>query len=168
MGALDTQYPTSAGMAQTGAYTDEIKALLQQLPFAEMHYDIFDKCSWSSAQCAAVTQYMFLESVIHNTTDKYDFNLWDFHAFDYRRWSINTILFKGSDLNSEHIAPDDEQSISVDLPRAKGQHCGAVGQALVVHLAYYPQRDNGADKLLSAFEQLACKFTGDLLPDVAA
>ena len=160
MGALNTHDPDSDYIVEAGKY------LLKDVPFSDMSYQVFDKCSWSSSQCAAIAHYTFLESIHHNITSKYDFKLWDFHAFGYRRWSINTILFKGSDLNAEVISADDEQSISEDLPRQKNRHCGAVGQALVVHLAYYPQRNGGADNLLPLFEQLAHNLTGQMLPDV--
>ena len=115
MGALDTHDPDSDDIVEAGKYKSEKDALLKNMPFSDMSYRMYDKCSWSSSQCAAIAPYSFLESIHHNTTSKYDFKLWDFHAFGYRRWSINTILFKGSDLNAEVISADDEQ----DLPRQR-------------------------------------------------
>lgn len=166
MAALTAQHIDRIGEAETSQFSQAKMELLQQEPFSAMQYQPYDECTWKSSHCAAVTHYAFLENVLHNSTDKYDFKQWDFHAFEYRRWSINTILFKGSDLNNEKISDDDEQSISADLPREKGRHCGAVGQALVVHLAYFPQRNDGADKLLPLFEDLANSLTGPLLPEL--
>lgn len=161
MGALA---PQKSDTADTSKFAHERLELLKHQPFSDMQYNPHDRCTWQSSQCAALTHYSFLDSMLHNSTDKYDFKQWDFHAFEYRRWSINTILFKGSDLNNELISGDDEQSISADLPREKNRHCGAVGTALVVHLAYFPQRNDGADKLLPHFEELAQSLTGPLLP----
>lgn len=85
----------------------------------------------------------------------------DFHAFKYRRWSINTKLFKGIDLNTADIG-DNEQSISADLLREQGRRCG---QALAVHLTCGPQQNDGADESLPVFKDLALVMGGPLLPD---
>ena len=53
-------------------------------------------------------------------------------AAEYVRWSITFLLFKGSELGA-FTSGDDEELISKEFPFAKGQHCGAVGSALVSH-----------------------------------
>ncbi|KAL0042515.1 hypothetical protein WJX79_002128 [Trebouxia sp. C0005] len=98
---------------------------------------------------------------------KYDFGTWDLNAFKYERWSINTIMFKGSDLNRELISEDDELSISETLPKTKGKHCGAVGSAVVAHLAYVTQRGARLEErtqVLKRYGELAEMLTGPLLP----
>lgn len=168
MGALDIVHQSSDDAPSESLYKRHKDVLLKRKPFTDMKYFVFDECTWGSSVCAAITHYAFLENLYSNSTDNYDFKLWDFHAFGYQRWSINTIMFRGDDLNAESISGDDEQSISVDLPQELGQHCGAVGQALVVHLAYNPQRNADIDNLLPHFEQLAVTLTGDLLPETFA
>ena len=103
-----------------------------------------------------------------NQLDRYNFHFWDFHAFSYDRWSINAILFKGSDLATTPIDPEvgDEVTISWTLPEKLDRHCGAVGSALVVHLAYGLQRSAGIGEtgIVQHYERLAEKLTGRLLP----
>ena len=48
------------------------------------------------------------------------------------RWSITFILFKGSELAPMTLA-DDEELLSRAYPSQMGQHCAAVGPALVAH-----------------------------------
>lgn len=148
--------------------TDDI--FLDSSPFRDMPDDPYSECSLFSAECAAITHYNFLDNVKipHEAgLDKYDFNTWDFDAFGYPRWSINAFVFKGSDLIDEHISnEDDEQDIAVELPKAKGKHCGAVGKALIVHLSYVFQRQAGFDKqtnLAAHYVALARNLTGPLL-----
>ena len=50
----------------------------------------------------------------------------------YVRWSITFILFKGSELAPMTLA-DDEELLSRAYPSQVGQHCAAVGPALVAH-----------------------------------
>ncbi len=133
-----------------------------------MGYDEHSKCALGSMECAAISHYNFLDNIAkEDGLSKYDFGTWDFNAFDgYPRWSINTILFKGSDLNREDILADDEKSIAMLLPEAKQVHCGAVGKAIVVHLSYKPQRVDGLEEytnVVAHYVDLARKLTGPLL-----
>lgn len=136
--------------------------------FRNFKYGPFENCSWVSPECATLAHSLFFQNAAMDDLDKYDFRLWDFNAFDYKRWSINAILFKGSDVNQMVMSArhDDEYHISRILPKRLGRHCGAVGSALVVHLAYYPQREAGLieQEILPLYEDLAEKLTGTLLP----
>jgi len=148
-------------------FEEELNGLLEQLPFTDMKYGPFERCSLTSMECAAICHYTFLDILAHDKLSRYDFNLWDFHAFGYSRWSINTILFKGNDLYREDILKDDELSIAALLPESKGKHCGAIGSAIVVHLAYGPQRAAGLEqqtRVMELYEKLAQNLTGALLP----
>ena len=143
------------------------QGFLDNSPFVNMTYKPYDMCALRSFACAATVHYNFLDNVKHDQLHKYEFGVWDLNAFKYERWSINTIMFKGSDLNREAITEDDELSISETLPKAKGRHCGAVGTALVVHLAYVTQRGVRLEErtnLLQHYERLAESLTGPLLP----
>ena len=135
--------------------------------FENMTYEPYDKCGLHKFACVATVHYNFLSNEAKNELDLYNFGTWDFHAFKYQRWSINTIMFKGSDLNREDILEDDEESISKILPRIKGKHCGAVGTAIVDHLAYVTQRGEGFEEktqVLRHYEELAQHLHGPLLP----
>lgn len=148
--------------------TSKAHSFLDGSAFAKMPYRPYDICAIKSFECAATCHYNFLDSLANNDLDKYDFGVWDFHAFEYLRWSINTILFKGSDLNRVKVPDDDEEFISKTLPQSKGRHCGAVGSsAIVVHLAYITQRGVQLEErthLLQHYEVLAEKLHGPLLP----
>ena len=143
-------------------------SFLEGSPFRSMDSDPHSKCALGSMQCAAISHYNFLANIDkEGGLDKYDFGSWDFDAFDgYPRWSINTIIFKGGDLNKEEILPDDEKSIAVLLPEVKQVHSGAVGKAIVVHLSYKPQRDDGLEQqtnIAAHYVALARQLTGPLL-----
>lgn len=147
--------------------TNQAQSFLDGTPFEKMPRDAYYPCAIQNFTCAATCHYNFLDSLAHNDLEKYDFGSWDFHAFDYRRWSINTIMFKGGDLNNETIMDDDEETISNVLPHAKGRHCGAIGSAIVVHMAYSNQRSEQLEEkthLLQHYTALAEKLHGPLLP----
>ena len=136
--------------------------------FKDFKYGPFENCSWASPECATLCHSFFIQNAATDDLDKYNFQLWDFNALYYKRWSINAILFKGSDVNQMVMSAkhDDEYHISKILPKRLGKHCGAVGSALVVHLAYYPQREAGLRErnIIPLYEGLAEKLTGTLLP----
>ena len=100
------------------------QGFLDRSPFEKMTYKPYDMCALRNFGCVATVHYNFLDNVAKDELDKYNFGTWDLNAFSYERWSINTIMFKGSDLNREDISEDDEQSISETLPKSKGRHCG--------------------------------------------
>ena len=60
----------------------------------------------------------------------------------------------------------DEVFISWKLPERLDRHCGAVGAALIVHLAYANQRSAGIGNtgIVQHYEKLAEKLMGPLLP----
>lgn len=147
--------------------TNKPQSFLDGSAFENMPQDAYYPCAIESFVCAATCHYNFLDSLADNDLDKYNFGTWDFHAFDYRRWSINTIMFKGGDLNHEEIMDDDEETISNVLPHSKGRHCGAIGSAIVVHMAYANQRGQQLEEkthLLQRYTAMAEKLHGPLLP----
>ncbi len=83
--------------------------------FANMTYKPYDMCALRNFAYVATCHYNFLDNLARDELYKYDFGTWDLNAFKYERWSINTIMFKGSDLNREVISEDDELSISETL-----------------------------------------------------
>lgn len=143
-------------------------SFLEGSPFMSMDSNPHGDCALESMECAAISHYNFLANIDkEGGLDKYNFGTWDFNAFNgYPRWSINTFIFKGSDLNKEEILADDEKSIAVLLPEIKKVHSGAVGKAIVVHLSYKPQRVDGLEQqtnVAAHYVALARKLTGPLL-----
>jgi hypothetical protein len=75
------------------------------------------------------------------------FAVWNFDAqgFGTGRWSVNAFAFLGSDLEQmdldECAQVDDEHYLTAVFPRRVSRQCFAVGDALVSHFSYYPQRE---------------------------
>lgn len=168
MGAMHT-HKNDGGREMLGNdYDDLLMRYLEDKPFANFTYGPLEKCSLTSLECASLCHFYFLQNQASKQLYRYNFHFWDFHAFSYNRWSINAILFKGSDLSNEPMDPkvSDEVFISWTLPQKLDRHCGAVGSALVVHLAYGMQRNAGIGEtgIVQHYEHLAAKLTGRLLP----
>lgn len=167
MGTMHPHSETPNDMFSRAPARPQPQSYLDNSAFSEMLYRPYEECALYNFECAATCHYSFLDNVAGNGTGKYDFGRWDFHAFEYIRWSINTILFRGSDLNRERIPDDDEEFISKDLPKSRGRHCGAVGAAVVVHMAYVSQRSLELEErtgLLEEYEKLAEALHGPMLP----
>ncbi|DBA90473.1 TPA: hypothetical protein ACH3X1_003737 [Trebouxia sp. C0004] len=164
MGAMQTYHQEGEDFV---ANKMKPQGFLDGSPFGNMTYKPYDMCALRNFACVATCHYNFLDNLARDELYKYNFGTWDLNAFKYERWSINTIMFKGSDLNREVISEDDEQSISETLPKTKGKHCGAVGSAVVAHLAYVTQRGARLEErtqVLKRYEELAERLAGPLLP----
>ena len=68
------------------------------------------------------------------------FKLFDFNSYNYDRWRINFILFRGSILNKiETLYPNDasdEEIITQVLPKDMNRHNYVLGSALAAHFSY--------------------------------
>jgi hypothetical protein len=86
----------------------------------------------------AITHESFFVHYKNGNLKKYDF-----HKYNYSRWSINFILFKGKYAkyvfckDFSHLA--DEQIISIKIPMKLKKHAYALGSALVSHFSYQNQ-----------------------------
>jgi hypothetical protein len=78
---------------------------------------------------------------------------------DYERFSINAMCWLGSDLAepAKRFESDDEAWITEIVPREVERPCCIVGNALVAHFAYGPQRAGLelACDALAAYKSLA-------------
>lgn len=168
MGAMQLRKRELGGLDMGEEFQQRLLPFLQSDPFADIKYGTYEHvCQLSSLDCAALCHLNFLQHVASNSLSRYNFGVWDFNAFNYERWSINTILFKGSDLYREEMGNDDESHITELLSKAKRKRSGAVGPALVVHLAYHTQRNAGLESstnFLELYAALASNATGPLLP----
>jgi hypothetical protein len=95
----------------------------------------------------------------------YHFPQWDLHAQGYVRWSINFMAFKGSEMGRV-TSSDDEEQISREFPQLWRRHCGAVGNTVASHFAYYPQRAalEAYTDLLEQYRNLTVNACGPLVP----
>ena len=167
MGSMQVRKQELGGLDMGKAAEQRMLPFLKANPFADFKYGAYESpCALHSPDCAALSHLNFLQNMVDNNTAHYDFGTWDFNAFNYPRWSINAIMFKGSDLCKENLGTDDEVDITQVLPQRKGKRNGAVGSALVVHLAYHTQRNAGLLDLVNLVEEyaaLATNLTGTLL-----
>ena len=116
-------------------------------------------------KCGIYSHESFFENHKKNRLHIYNFQYYDFHATNYLRWNINFILFKSNYANKIHYDAhhhDDEERISVELPRDKKIHCYALGKALVAHFAFYTQRDFLIENtnLLERYQNLSVLYLG--------
>lgn len=167
MGAMQVRKHELGGLDMGKSAEQNMLPFLEADPFADIKYGAYESaCALHSPDCAALSHLNFLQNLAANTTAYYDFGAWDFNAFNYARWSINAILFKGSDLCYEDLGTDDEAHITMVLSKVKGKRSGAVGSALMVHLAYHTQRNSGLLDRVNLVEQytaVAANLTSNLL-----
>lgn len=67
---------------------------------------------------AAQEHYSFLEHLENDDLEKYQYDLWDYH---YGRLSINLICIWGDDIVDNIGFVDDEQFLTVELPKKLGR-----------------------------------------------
>lgn len=116
-------------------------------------YSTFSGDGWHSGAHALLQHRLLLHRLNSlgeaGASALYDaFRLWDFDAqgFGTGRWSINCFVYDPADLASMDVelcrnSQDDENFLSNVFPATTGKHCGATADALVAHMAYYPQRE---------------------------
>ena len=93
--------------------------------------------SWRNWAIAAQEHYSFLQNLENGQLAKYHFDTWDYH---YERLSINLIAFRGNDIVANRPVPsDDEQWLTVDLPKKTGRHVVVHGKAIASHYAFRTQ-----------------------------
>ena len=92
-------------------------------------------------QVGAISHESFFAHYKNKNLKVYDFGLWDFHKFNYSRWSINFILFRGKYINKIHLSKlgSDEHIISIEIPKEHNKHAYALGSAIVSHFSYMKQ-----------------------------
>jgi hypothetical protein len=74
--------------------------------------------AWNNWAIAAQEHYSFLEHLENNDLEKYQYDLWDYH---YGRLSINLICIWGDDIVDNLGFTDDEQFLTVELPKKLGR-----------------------------------------------
>jgi hypothetical protein len=112
--------------------------LLPELPLIE--YECLGEVSWRRWQTARDCHDTFFRLHAAGQLDRYRFNTWQLSQ--YERFSINAMCWLGSDLAepARRFETDDEAWVTEIVPRETGRPCCIVGDALVAHFAYGPQR----------------------------
>lgn len=116
------------------------------LPVSEgkCNYDPFCEQGWRSGKVASNIHSYFISNLNKNLLETYKFKKWILSEFE--RTSINFICWFGKDfekfngrLGNNYL--DDEQYLSVYQPKQMNRYNIICGTALVVHYAYYTQRE---------------------------
>jgi hypothetical protein len=105
-------------------------------------YNPFCDLGWRSGRAAALIHSDFFQKLKDSRLDLYKYKQWVLHNFE--RNSINCISWFGEDFAQfKRCEPsaDDEQWLAVDKPKEVGRVNSICGTSLMVHFAYYTQRD---------------------------
>ncbi|KAI9804742.1 MAG: hypothetical protein M1825_001110 [Sarcosagium campestre] len=104
-----------------------------------VNVDTYDKAGpgWNFWTIAAQELYSFLENLENDELYRYKFDVWD---YKYDRLSINLIAIMGKDVIANRPFPsDDEQYLTVELPKILGRHSVVAGQGTSVHYSFRAQ-----------------------------
>lgn len=112
--------------------------LLPETPAIE--YECLGNVSWARWQTARDCHETFFQLHAAGELGRYRFDDWVLK--DYERFSINAMCWLGSDLAevAKRFESDDEAWVTEIAPREAQRPCCIVGDALVAHFAYGPQR----------------------------
>ncbi len=112
--------------------------LLPEFPLIE--YECLGEVSWGRWQTARDCHETFFRLYASDELKRYQFSTWQLG--NYERFSINAMCWIGSDLAepARRFERDDEAWVTEILPRETGRPCCIVGDSLVAHFAYGPQR----------------------------
>jgi hypothetical protein len=138
--------------------------LLPDHPVIE--YECLGEVSWRRWQTAQTCH----ETFFRLYATRYRFSTWQLRACE--RFSINAMCWLGSDLAeaARRFEGDDEEWVTEILPRETNRHCCIVGDSLVTHFAYGPQRAEleANCEALAAYKALApetyAREISELLP----
>jgi hypothetical protein len=114
------------------------QGLLPETPSIE--YECLGDVSWSRWQTARDCHETFFR--LHAAGELARYRLDDRVLKDYERFSINAMCWLGSDLAeaAKRFESDDEAWVTEIVPREAERPCCIVGDSLVAHFAYGPQR----------------------------
>ena len=106
-------------------------------------YACMDKVGWKNGKFAELVHNTFIDSIKSNTVDKWKSSFTTHTPVKYARVSINCVAWFGKDLETLHndIAnEDEEQIVSVELPKKIKRPNLIVNYPICAHFAFYPQR----------------------------
>jgi hypothetical protein len=142
--------------------------LLGDTPLIE--YDCLGDVSWRRWQTARDCHETFFQLRAAGQLERFYFNTWVLSQ--YERYSINCMCWLGRDLAepARRFVDDDEAWVTEILPREMGRPTAIVGDALVGHFAYSPQRaglESNTD-MLARYRALAAAHSPYMLRSAAS
>ena len=137
--------------------------LLPESPAIE--YECLGDVSWGRWQTARDCHETFFRLHAAGELDRYRFNNWELKHFE--RFSIIAMCWLGSVLSeaARRFEGDDEEWTTEIVPRETSRTCCIVGDSLVAHFAYGPQRaglESHCD-MLAQYKGLAPKDHDDAI-----
>ncbi|MBB5353714.1 putative O-methyltransferase YrrM [Haloferula luteola] len=108
-------------------------------PFLE--YTCCGEHSWRRWETADEVHRRFFEVIETQQLDRFKFQPWE--LVSYERFSINCMAWFGEDNGTirDRMSDSEEICLTEEIPRQLGRRNVIVGDALVSHFAYYPQRE---------------------------
>lgn len=112
---------------------------LPPAPFLE--YTCCGERSWRRWETADEVHRRFFEAMECGQLDRFKFPAWE--LVGYERFSINCMAWFGADNRAirDRMTDSEEICLTEQIPRQLGRRNVIVGDALVSHFAYYPQRE---------------------------
>ena len=105
-------------------------------------YNCVDKTGWNDGKFAETVHNVFIDSLKTNTLEKWKSSFDTHTPINYTRVSINCVSWFGKDIANiyNEILGDEEQNISVEIPKKYNKPCLIVNYPICAHFAFCTQR----------------------------
>ncbi|NLF83678.1 MAG: hypothetical protein GX568_06815 [Candidatus Gastranaerophilales bacterium] len=130
-------------------------------------YKCMCRTGWASPVFAEFTHRTFFRHYNNGELNRYKFPYWI--IWEKERISINCICFTGEDMAAIYgmIPDDEEQNITVTIPKKINKYVAICGEALVAHFSFYTQRKHlDSTDILEKYEALADEYLAEPTPDL--
>jgi hypothetical protein len=121
--------------------------------------------AWERGEFAQMVHEEFLDALRRGEEARFKFNQWLLHG--YERMSINSLCWMGSDFArfGGKVGSDEENWLTHTQPEALKKPNVILGQALVAHFAFHPQRAylENETNLLSVYQELSQQRNAEAL-----
>jgi hypothetical protein len=118
-----------------------------------------DDVGWKDGKFAEAVHNAFIDSIKTNTVDKWKSSFTTHTPVNYERVSINCLAWFGKDLEElyKDIPTDEEQNISVEIPKKLQKPNLILNYPICAHFAFYTQRPHLEDNttILQQYKALA-------------
>ena len=124
-----------------------------------VNYNCLCRIGWGNPKFAEIVHRTFFHHYNHGNLHKYKFPYWI--MWEKARFSINCICFTGEDMARiyDKIVDDEEQNLTVTIPKKENRYVAICGEALVSHFAFYTQRNHlDSTDILQQYEVLAEEY----------
>lgn len=124
-------------------------------------YKCMDDIGWKDGKFAEAVHRAFLHDLHNGDINRWKktFNVW--RCYDYERVSINCIAWFGGMMKPFKFSFEEEQILSVEIPKAICRANYIFSDPICVHYAFGPQREHlDTTDILEQYCELADKITG--------